>query len=64
MANFEAFCWNISSSTNSEIGRSEYPELNKVVIEMLTRQLYLDWKIAGSLYEAILLPIRTLIRFY
>ena len=24
MANFEAFCWNFSSSTNSEIGRSEH----------------------------------------
>ena len=24
MANFEAFRWNISSSTNSEIGRSDY----------------------------------------
>ena len=24
MANFEAFCWNFSSSTNSETGRSDY----------------------------------------
>ena len=24
MANFEAFCWNFSPSTNPEIGRSDY----------------------------------------